>query len=1010
MYKIAISRPITTLMFVFALVFFGYTQIQKMPIAFLPNVDYPVVSVITTYDQGSTEIIESKITDKIEEAISGISGIDIIRSDTSKNQSIVIAQFELSKPVEEAANDVRDKVSTVDLPKEADKPIIEKFSSSSAPIITLFLSTKLDNLDKLMLHANEVVKPILQSIEGVGKVEIAGFRDKIIKIYPNTTLLSKYNLDLNELALKIDEENIKKDGGRVVQEKEELNISIDSDAINVEQLENIKIKDGVRLKDVATVQETIKDERTFANYNQQKGVLLQVKKISGANEVNIADVVKEKIPYIKSLSNDFDINLLFDTTTFIESTYKSVQFDLILGCFLASLIVFVFLRNFTFTIIAAISLPISILGVLAIMGWSNQTLNILTLTALTLSIGIIIDDAIVVIENIYKKLELGKSRYEAALEGVKEISFSILAISAMLLAIFIPIANMSGIVGKFFKSFGITIVASVIISYIIAITVIPMISSLLANPKHSKFYLMTESIFLSMDKIYKNLLTKAINFKLTTLLGAFVIFVISIILSSNLGMVFMPKEDRSQFTISIKANANISMDEMKKTTMNIQKDLLSINEVDYSSLTIGLDGNIYESSIYVRLVPIDKRTKNQDEIMEEIREKSKKFRNLEINVNQTDDMNSGAEIMTPFQLILKANDSKLAEESANKLIDYLKSIEGTTNIQNNIQPKKTEISIEILKQNSSKFGVRSSDIAKVIAMAYSGEIAISNFNKNGKEYDIVMRLSDDLRMNKDVINQLNVKNDKGELIALSSLININSKELASVIKRYDRQKQVTVGTDMKDGLALDTLINLVVENKEKWLLDGVTYTFEGDAKDMQDTSDAFGVAIVAALIMIYLILASLYESPLQPVIIMSAMPLSFTGAFLGLYLANMNMSLFSMMGLFLLLGLVGKNSTLIVDAANRNRENNTTLDEAIIQAGISRLRPILMTTISMCLGMLPLALSVGEGSSIKAPMAISVISGLIISTILSLFVVPALYRLLAPLDDKVRKIYTHKKV
>ena len=1008
MYKFAISRPITTFMFVFALVFFGYTQIQKMPIAFLPNVDYPVVSVITNYDQGSTEIIESKITDKIEEAISGISGIDIIRSDTSKNQSVVIAQFELSKPGEEAANDVRDKVSTVDLPKEANKPIIEKFSSSSAPIITLFLSTKLDNLDKLMLHANEVVKPVLQSIEGVGKVEIAGFRDKVLKIYPDTTLLSKYNLDLNDLSSKIDEENIKKDGGRVVQEKEELNISIDSDAINVEQLENIKIKDGVRLKDVAKVEETIEDERTFANYNEQKGVLLQVKKISGANEVNIAKSVREKIPYIKGLSNDFDINLLFDTTNFIESTYKSVQFDLILGCFLASLIVFVFLRNFTFTIIAAISLPISILGVLAIMGWSGQTLNILTLTALTLSIGIIIDDAIVVIENIYKKLELGKSRYEAALEGVREISFSVLAISAMLLAIFIPIANMSGIVGKFFKSFGITIVASVIISYIVAITVIPMISSLLVNPKHSKFYLMTESIFLSMDRIYKNLLTKAIKFKFVTLISGFSIFAISIILSSNLGMVFMPKEDRSQFEVIIKANANISMEEMKKTTINIQKELLSISEVDYSSLTIGLNGNIYESSIYVRLVPIDKRAKTQRQIMEEIRHKSKTFENIEINVNETDDMNSGAEIMTPFQLILKANDSKLAEESANKLIDYLKTINGTTNIQNNIQPKKDELSIEILKQNSSKFGVKSSDIANVIAMAYSGEITISNFNKKGKEYDIVMRLSDDLRTNIDVINQLNVKNDKEELIPLSSLININTKQLASVIKRYDRQKQVTVGTDMKDGLALDTLINLVVENKDKWLLDGVTYTFEGDAKDMQDTSDAFGVAIVAALIMIYLILASLYESPLQPIIIMSAMPLSFTGAFLGLYLANMNMSLFSMMGLFLLLGLVGKNSTLIVDAANRNRENNTTLDEAIIQAGISRLRPILMTTISMCLGMLPLALSIGEGSSIKAPMAISVISGLIISTMLSLFVVPALYKLIAPLDDKIRKLYTHK--
>ncbi|MCG3716956.1 efflux RND transporter permease subunit, partial [Aliarcobacter butzleri] len=258
---------------------------------------------------------------------------------------------------------------------------------------------------------------------------------------------------------------------------------------------------------------------------------------------------------------------------------------------------------------------------------------------------------------------------------------------------------MSGIVGKFFKSFGITIVASVIISYIVAITVIPMISSLLVNQKHSKFYLMTESIFLSMDRIYKNLLTKAIKFKFVTLISGFSIFAISIILSSNLGMVFMPKEDRSQFEVIIKANANISMEEMKKTTINIQKDLLSINEVDYSSLTIGLNGNIYESSIYVRLVPIDKRAKTQRQIMEEIRHKSKTFENIEINVNETDDMNSGAEIMTPFQLILKANDSKLAEESANKLIDYLKSIEGTTNIQNNIQPKKTEISIEILKQN-----------------------------------------------------------------------------------------------------------------------------------------------------------------------------------------------------------------------------------------------------------------------------------------------------------------------
>jgi HAE1 family hydrophobic/amphiphilic exporter-1 len=1007
MYKIAIARPITTLMFVLALVFFGYTQIQKMPVAYLPNVDYPIVTITTNYDQGSTEVIESKITDKIEEAISGISGIDTISSNSSKGKSEVTAQFKLTKSIEEATNDVRDKVSAIYFPNGVEKPIVEKFSFSSSPIITLFLSTKSNNLQELMIHANEVIKPILQSIEGVGGVDVAGMRDKVIKIYPNTTLLTKYNIDLNELSTKINEENIKKDGGRVIQDKKELSISIDSDANSAEQLGNIKIKDGIRLSDIATIKESIQDERTFANYNDKNGVLLQVKKISGANEINIAKAVKEKIPYLQNLSNDFELNILFDTTTFIESTFKSVQFDLILGCILASLVVFVFLRNITFTIIAAISLPVSILGVLAIMGWSNQTLNLLTLTALTLSIGIIIDDAIVVIENIYKKLESGMPKKEAAKEGVKEISFSIFAISAMLLAIFVPIANMSGIVGKFFTSFGITIVASVVISYIVAITVIPMVSSLLVNSNHSKFYILTEPIFVFIENKYKTILEKAVKFKIITILIAITIFITSMMLSSNLGMVFMPKEDRSQFSIAIKANADISMEEMKKNSIDIQNKLLSIPEVEYSSLTIGLNGNIYDSSIYVRLVPIENRIKSQQNIMRELDEKSKIFENVEIHVNESDETGSSGEMLTPFQIILKANDSKLVENSANKLLEYLKTIDGTANVQSNIQPKKDELSIQILNEKSSKLGVKTSDIANVIAMAYSGEIAISHYNNSGKEYDIVMRLDDQLRAKEDIINNLNVKNDKGELIQLSSLININTKISSSVIKRYDRQKDVLVGSDLTNGLALDGLLSQVLDNKDKWLLDGVTYTLSGDAKDMQETSDAFGVAIFAAIIMIYLILASLYESPLQPLIIMSAMPLSFTGAFLGLYFADMNMSLFSMMGLFLLLGLVGKNSTLIVDAANKNRENSMELNDAIIEAGVSRLRPILMTTISMSLGMLPLAISIGEGSSIKAPMGVSVISGLLVSTLLSLFIVPAIYRLLAPLDDKIRKIYSH---
>ncbi|MCR1810575.1 efflux RND transporter permease subunit [Sulfurospirillum sp. hDNRA2] len=1008
MHRFAISKPITTLMFALAILFFGYTQRQKMPETYLPNVDIPVVTVMTTYKNGSAEVIESKITDKIEEAISSISELESVSSNTSRGVSVVVAQFKLTKSIEDATNDVRDKVASIELPSGVDKPVIEKYSMNAAPIITLFVSTTSEDVQNLMIFANETVKPKLQNVRGVGQVSVIGLRNKILKITPNIAKLSEYGLDLNDLANKINEENIKRDGGRVVQHEKEWSISIDADALNVEELKTIKIKDGVLLGDVATVLNDISDERTYANFNSNSGVLLEIKKVSGANEIEIADSVKEQIPTLQKLSKEFHIDILFDSTTFIKSTLHSVQFDLVLGCALASLVVLVFLRNLTLTFVAAIALPVSIFGVLAIMGWNSQTLNLLTLTALTLAIGIIIDDAIVVIENIYKKLEDGIPRLQAAKEGVGEISFSILAISAMLLAVFIPIANMSGLIGRFFTSFGITIVAAVCVSYIIVITLIPMVISLVAKPVHSAFYLKTERIFLALEQWYKTVLTKALHYQKTTLLSALVLFILSLVLSENLGMVFMPKEDKSQFKISLTASTGISMEAMKVQSLKIQKELLTRPEVDYSSLSVGLNSSIHEGAIFVKLVSIDQRRKSQQEIMNEIREQAKAYDGIEININETEDGSAGSEIVTPFQIILRASNEALVETSARKLMEHLHTIQGATSIQSNIQKRSPELSLKILSANSAKYGVKTSDIANLVALAYSGEMAISYYRQNGKEYDIVMRLSDEKRMSPEEIGNLFIKNDKDQMILLSSLVHITHANAPTTIKRWDRQKYILVGADLSHDLTLDQLVDSVIAHQDQWLLEGVSYELEGDAKSMAETNEAFGVAIMAAIIMIYLILASLYESPLQPIIIMSAMPLSFTGAFLGLYFANMPMSLFSMMGLFLLLGLVGKNSTLVVDAANKNRDEAMDLESAIVHAGVSRLRPILMTTIAMCFGMLPLAISIGEGSGIKAPMGISVIFGLLISTLLSLFVVPAFYKMVAPWDDKLRKFYTQK--
>jgi hydrophobic/amphiphilic exporter-1 (mainly G- bacteria), HAE1 family len=1009
MYKFAILRPITTVMFALAIIFFGLVERSTMPSALYPNVDFPIVIVTTVYKGANADIVESKVTDKIEESLSGISGLETLSSDSSKNYSVVVAQFKLSKPLDEAVNDVRDKVSSVQLPTEVDKPIVDKHSLDANPVITLFLQG--NDTKAVMKHADEVLKSRLQRIEGVGGVTIAGLRKKQILITPDPALLAKYDLTLTDLTGAIRSQNVRMDGGRTVSATTENRLLIDNDAKTPEELAGLRIRDGLSLGDVATVEESLAEEKSYAALDGKAGVLLMVKKMTGANEIAIADAVRSELPALQALQPDLKLSPLQDATGYIRDTLSGVQFDLLLGSFLASLVIFLFLRNLTLTLIAAVSLPVSILGVLAIMGWSGQTFNLLTLTALTLAIGIIIDDAIVVIENIFKRLEAGRDRLNAAMEGVGEIIFSIVAISAMLLAVFVPVANMSGIVGRFFTSFGVTIIAAIVVSFIIAITLIPMIASQIAKGEHSRFYHKTEPFFVALEERYRRIITLALHYRKTTLFAALGVFLLSIVLSGTLGMVFMPKEDKSQFDITLKSPAGTSIHAMKALSLDAQRRIRAIEEVEYCTLYVGrgTDQKANESAMYVHLKPLSERSRSQKEVMDETRRILKSIKGFtSASVTEVNDV-AGYEINTPLQIILKAQRAEDAEKSAQKLMALLRSIEGTTDVQSNIQPKAPELAIRVLTENAHRLGVSVDEIARVIASAYSGENTITFLREEGKEYDVMMRLSDAGRNDEATLDTLTVRTANGSTIRLSSVVSITTSTEPSTIKRFDRQKKVLVGSDMTKALPLDKLVNIVNERQSEWLTDGVAFEYDGDAKYMKQSNDAFGVAIGAALIMIYLILAALYESPLQPIIIMSALPLSFTGAFIGLWAAGMNMSLFSMMGLMLLLGLVGKNSTLVVDAANRLYHSGRELDESIIEAGVARLRPILMTTTAMVFGMLPLALSVGEGSGVKGPMGVAVICGLLLSTITSLLVVPALYKVLAPLDNKIRKVYAIKK-
>ena len=1010
MYKLAINRPIATLMYVFTLVIFGYMSFKSMPSALFPNIDFPMVTVKTIYPGVEADTIESQVTEKIEEAISRIGGVDSITSTSSDGVSVVMVKFFLERDINEATNDVRDKVSAVVLPKDAQTPLVSKLDIGGAPVINVFLTAKKDTLQNLMVFADEKVKPALQKINGVGAINIIGYKDREIKIFPDIYKLNKFGITVKELNDIVARENVKIGGGKLITKTKEIILKTKADALSVKQLKNIIIKDDLRLKDVAKVVDDLSDAKSYSSYNGTAGVMLEVQKISGTNTIEIVDRVKAAVPQLKkSAAEKYGVEILQDTTPFIVHSLEDVKFDLIYGAFLAVVIIFGFLRNFTITLVSALSIPISILGTIALMNLMGFDLNKMTLIGLTLAIGIIIDDAIVVLENIYKKMEAGMSKFEAALYGVKEMAFAILAISAMLLAVFLPVAHMSGIVGKFFESFAMTVGFAVIISYSVAMSFMPSLSARVLHKGESKFYNLTEPIFVLLDKIYAATLNLVLRFKVLTLIFVLVAFVASLSLFPKIGMDFIPKEDKAEFEIKLRASAGISLDEMIKESKGVEDMVREDKNVLFTTLSVGYN-SVKEKNkalIYVKLTPKDKRLKNQEEIIQAFRQKLKKFSDKFFITAAAIPNIKGAGVTVPYQIVLTSDSFDDLAVARKNLMEHLSKKKGFVDIDSNLDEGKPQIDINIIRENANRMGVSAAQIAQAVSIAFSSDLEISYFEQHGKQYKITLRLPDKNRVSIDDLKKIQLRARNGELVYLDGLVNFtHSKSLASIY-HYNRQRQVTVYSDLF-GLDLGGAVNYTREGIDKLLPSGVHYKFTGFAEEMEKTGKAFGAALGLSIILMFIILAILYESLIQPIIIMVALPLSIIGVMVALYLTHLHFSLFVMIGFMLLMGMVGKNAVLLVDFANEAVAKGKDANEALLEAGEKRLRPILMTTIAMIFAMLPLALSDSLGSETKAPMAISIIGGLLSSMVLTLLVVPVIYKMINPLDRWLRKWYEKK--
>lgn len=1005
MYKLAINRPITTLMIFLSLVIFGIFSLYSMPINLYPNVKIPLIK-ITALSNGDLDYVKNRVTKEIEDAVSNVEDIDTIGSKIFNNLSISVIKFKLGKDLEVAANDIREKLGKINLEYP---PSIEKISTDASSVVNIFVSTKDSDKISLMRFVDKELEPYLKRVDGVGKIEKIGFLEPRIKVELDLATLEKYHINSYDIMQILKSQNFKIPLGKIENDKEKYILKGTFDASSIDELKDIRIIPGVFLKDIAEVSVGLSDENSYAFYDGKSGVMLEISKVENTNAIKVIENIKNAFEKANAKwGKNYDMSIAFDKSENILKHIHQVRFDMIFGVFLTIVIVFLFLRSISATIIASISIPTSIVATFFLIDMLGNDLNRLTLIALTLSIGIFIDDAIVVIENISKYINKGKDSLNASYEAIKDIGFSVLSISVVLLCVFIPISYMNSISGLFFNALGLSTALGVIVSFFVSVMLIPSLSARFLSTKHTKFYEKTEKYFVALENGYEKILHKILNYKKTFMVGVLLVFLSCVSLATKIGLDFLPMEDDSQLLINVKSTQNITIEQMQEKGKGILDFLKKYNEIQYAYLLVGYDDSKDSKlvKIYVKLKSLEQRDMRQSAFVSKLRNELK-VDNAKIKVMEVPKF-EGAGVDEPVQFILLGDDIKNIQQSSLNAKNILSKDSKIVDIDDDMDALEDEIVFELDKEKAKKLNVNPYDVAMVLKTSFDDN-KLGNLDYNNLSDDIVLRLSSKYKKDVNTLEKINIKSMDGTILGLMSVLSVKTKKDISNTNRTDRQDSIKITAGV-NGISLAEVEKLLKENIDSILVDGVSYKFSGFIEQLDETVNGFIMAISLACLLIYLVLASLYESLLLPFVVMVSMPLAFAGASVGLFVTDNTFSLFVLVALILLFGMVGKNAILLVDVANKLCDEGMDTDEALIVAGKKRIRAILMTTIAMISAMMPLALSHGAGYEGNSPMAISVICGLISSTLLTLFAVPAIFGVVYKLDAKVKKIYKREKI
>ncbi len=1014
--EVSIQRPVFATVMSLAIILFGVIAFTRLPVREYPDIDPPIVSITTLYRGASPSVVETEITDVLEEQLATLEGVKTIQSSSLEQGSNITVEFELSRDVEQAANDVRDKVARVrgQLPGEADDPIVAKVDVNAQPILWLALSSTKHNGLELTEVAELILKERLQRVPGVGSIFIGGGRRYAMRVWLDPQRMANHGVTSQDIERALREENAEIPGGRVEGGGREFAVRTRGELTQPEEFASIVVAqqgdDVVRLGDVARVEVGPEDERTAVRWNGQQAVGLGIVKQSKASTLDVAAGVRNVLPELATLIvPGMKLDVAYDSSTFIQDSINEVSHTILIAMCLVVLVILVFLKSFRATLIPAVAIPVSIMGALAVAYFMGFTINILTLLAMVLAIGLVVDDAIVMLENVYRHLEMGKTRRQAALDGAKEIGFAILATTISLVAVFVPVAFLQGTVGRLFNEFGITLAVAVLISGFVALTLTPMLTSRMLQPLHgggtgwaSRSF---DAFFDWLNRTYDRLLRAALRHRGRVIGVAALLIVMAGAVFFFIRRELVPTEDRGIVFGIVIAPEGATLSYTDRYMEQIEQILLPLPErrglFTATGLGFGGPGQVTNGFVFLNLKPRHERHRSQQELVQQLFPQLFSIPGVLAFVINPPSL-GGRFSSSPVEYVLEAESYDLLQKATTIMTAKASGLTVgkppnafpyLINVDTDLKLNKPQLEITIDRDRASALGVSVTDIGTTLETLLGGR-EVTDFKRGTKQYHVIAQVPPSGRATPDVIEGLYVRGRQG-LVQLANVVRVRETVAPKELNHYNRVRSSTISANLIPvvslGQALDALDKIAKED----LPANVRHELAGQSKEFRESSNSLYFLFLLAVVFIYLVLAAQFESFIHPLTILLSVPLAVVGALISLFLFGQSLNIFSQIGLIMLIGLVTKNSILIVEYANQLRARGLEVAEAVTEAAKIRLRPILMTSFATVFGILPIAIGFGAGAESRRPLGIAVVGGLIFSTFLTLVLVPAVYTLLA---------------